>query len=75
MHHFFESNGRSILKTITWKIIATSISFCVTYYESGNVAYAFKVSSIVLVIGLIAYYLHERLWNGIHWGKVHVEHN
>ncbi len=76
IHHFFESHERSIVKTITWKGIATMISFCATYIETGDLNYALKFSGIVLVVGTVAYYLHERAWNSIHWGKEHLgKHN
>ena len=74
LHHFFESHERSIAKTITWKLIATVITFTAAYSESGNFNYALKFSGIVLAIGLVAYYLHERMWNGIHWGRKHTHH-
>lgn len=73
MHHFIESHGRSILKAITWKIVATIISFSVSYYQTGDFSHALKFSLVVLGIGLIAYYLHERTWNSIHWGKQRIE--
>lgn len=72
IHHFFESHERSIVKTLTWKFIATVISFSASYYETGSVSYALKFSGTVLIIGTIAYYLHERAWNSIHWGKNHI---
>lgn len=73
VHHFLESNARSILKTLTWKVIATLISFGVTYYETGDPMYALRISGMIFAFGLIAYYLHERAWNGVHWGKRHIE--
>lgn len=72
VHHFFESHERSILKTVTWKTIATTISFLATYYETGDVVYAMEFSGTLLAIGIVAYYLHERAWNSIHWGKKHL---
>ncbi len=75
MHHFFESHERSILKTITWKSIATTITFCATYYETGSLSYSLKFSGVVLAAGVVAYYLHERAWNNIHWGKKHIGHH
>jgi uncharacterized membrane protein len=74
-HHFFESHGRSIAKTLTWKFVATIISFSITYYETRSIQYALKFSLIVLIIGLFAYYFHERAWNTIRWGKQHAEHS
>lgn len=60
------------MKAISWKLIASAISFSVLYYETRDVARAFKFSATVFGIGLVAYYLHERLWNGVHWGKHHI---
>lgn len=69
LHRFLESHGRSILKAFSWKIVASIISFSVLYYETRDVAQALKFSATVFGFGLVAYYLHERLWNGVHWGK------
>lgn len=69
LHRFWESHGRSILKAFSWKIIASIISFSVLYYQTRDLNQALKFSGIIFSIGLIAYYLHERVWNKIHWGK------
>jgi adenylylsulfate kinase len=73
MHHFLETRKRSIIKTISWKIIATAISFNVLYLQTGDIARSLETSGIVLFIGTIAYYLHERAWNSVHWEKQHIE--
>ncbi len=73
-HHFIESPKRSLIKTLSWKVVATTISFCVTYSQSGNLDESIKISGIVLAIGVVAYYLHERAWNSVHWEKQHAEH-
>jgi uncharacterized membrane protein len=72
-HRFFESHGRSILKALTWKLIATVTSFSVLYYQTRDVSQSLRFSGTILIIGLITYYLHERVWNGVHWGKQHLE--
>jgi len=69
MHKFLETHGRSIFKAITWKIIATIITFGILYKETGNFSSSARFSGLIFVAGLIAYYLHERTWNHIHWGK------
>lgn len=69
IHRFLESHGRSLLKAFTWKLIASFISFSVLYYETRDIAQSLKFSATVFCIGLVAYYIHERLWNAVHWGK------
>jgi uncharacterized membrane protein len=32
-------------------------------------AIASKFTGVWTILGLLAYYLHERLWNAVHWGK------
>lgn len=71
MHHFFETRKRSLLKALSWKIVATAISFNVLYLETGKIQESLQISGMVFIIGLLAYYFHERLWNSIHWEKSH----
>jgi len=74
MHHVFETHKRTLLKTLSWKLIATIISFFVSYAHTGSFEQATKTSLTIAAIGLVAYYLHERLWNRVHWEK-HVKQN
>lgn len=66
-HH--EIHARTLVKALTWKLLATTMAFGTTFYYTGSTEIAGKMASTTFVIGLIAYYLHERLWNVIHWGK------
>ncbi len=67
MHH--ESHARSIVKAISWKLIAAIIAFTTTYILTKDVGYASKFTGTWTVVGVIAYYFHERLWNSIYFGK------
>lgn len=56
-----ETHSRTIAKAITWRIVATLIA----WYWVGLTA------AIVLnIVQTIAYYIHERLWIKIKWGKL-----
>lgn len=66
-HH--ESHTRSIIKTITWRVIATVTTFSLVWIFTGDVTTAFEVGGIEVFIKLLFYFLHERAWNHIHWGK------
>jgi uncharacterized membrane protein len=66
-HH--ELHSRTFAKAITWKILATILAFFTTYYYTGSTEIAGKMAGTTFVLGLIAYYAHERLWNAVHWGK------
>ncbi len=50
-------------------VIIISI-FTITYITTGEIADALVITSITAVTGTIIYYIHERVWNNIHWGKI-----
>ena len=55
-----ETKTRSIVKAITWRIIATLIAM----YWVG-----FQAAIVLNIIQTIAYYFHERVWVHINWGR------
>jgi len=66
-HH--EKHSRTLAKALTWKLFATGIAFSTTYYYTGSATIAGKMAGTTFFIGLAAYYLHERAWNVVRWGK------
>ncbi len=56
---------RSILKTITWRIVATTDTFLISYFVTGKWAWASAIASIEVVTKIGLYYLHERGWSRI----------
>jgi len=63
-----ESHTRSVLKAITWRLIATSTTFILAYtiFRGSGCENVLEKSTMVagfeLVLKLIIYYLHERAW-------------
>ncbi len=73
-----DSPTRSILKAISWRVIASSATFIISYVvvkQSTNesdaevLKFATAIASVDVVAKLILYYFHERLWTNIYWGK------
>lgn len=65
-----ESHIRSLLKGISWRVIATSDTILVVLLitcltENCSIENAIKIGFIEFVIKFLAYYLHERLWQKI----------
>ena len=65
-----ESHIRSILKTISWRIIATSTTVTIAYFIFGDISNALKVGGIEFFAKMIIYYLHERAWQIIPYGAI-----
>jgi len=64
-----ETKKRSITKTITWRIIALSSTFIITYLFLGSFQQSLVVTILLNVTAIILYYIHERVWNLINWER------
>jgi len=58
-----DSNKKSILKTISWRIITSITSMIIFYIFTGNVLMSLKIIMIGSIILTMIYYIHERIWN------------
>lgn len=65
-----ESHLRSILKALSWRIIATTTTTVITYLITGQVSVALLIGVIEFFSKFLLYYLHERLWQLIPRGMV-----
>jgi uncharacterized membrane protein len=67
---------KSIAKAITWRLIASTTTFFLTLYIFGDDPLAAQkatgVAGAEAVIKMILYFLHERAWNTVRWGKMRV---
>jgi adenylylsulfate kinase len=56
---------RRIIKTMTWRVIATSITISVSYIITGSLGIAGTVGAIDAAIKMMGYYAHENIWDRI----------
>ena len=102
LHPYHESHIRSISKALTWRVVATTTTFLITYFvilsnekaeipkdlldaaareamrhtaQAKAISKAFyfagSVAILDLVIKLLLYYFHERIWQSINFGWIH----
>jgi uncharacterized membrane protein len=57
-----ESHIRTLLKTVSWRIIATTTTITIAYFVFGDIRNALKVGGIEFFAKMIIYYFHERAW-------------
>ncbi len=68
-----ETHTRSILKGITWRIIASGTTMTVVYVVTGDLALVASVGLVDVVAKVFFYYLHERSWGRVTWGLLGTE--
>ncbi|MGA9799065.1 MAG: DUF2061 domain-containing protein [Terriglobales bacterium] len=68
-HHSEETLARSIAKTATYRVLIMILDFSTIYLFTGKVkiAVGFMVASNVYTT--VAYFVHERIWDRVKWGK------
>ena len=57
-----EQTKRSVLKTITWRIIASLTTFALAYLFFGDISKATGLMAVEIVLKMALYYFHERVW-------------
>lgn len=64
-----ESHMRSIIKTLLWRFIATIITMVVVFIFTKKITIAVAIGSMEMVLKTFIYFLYERTWNKINFGK------
>ena len=69
-----ESHLRSLLKGLTWRVLATVTTVCVAYWilqeRENAVQEALTIGGIEFFAKLGIYYLHERAWQKVPVGSI-----
>jgi uncharacterized membrane protein len=64
-----DSNTRSLVKGVSWRTIGTIDTFLIAYLYFGDLSLAAPIAATEVLTKVLLYYLHERLWNAISWGR------
>ncbi len=65
-----EYHKRSLLKAICWRVLATTSTMAIVYLFTGEALLSVGIGAVEVVVKLLLYYGHERVWNWITWGKL-----
>lgn len=81
------SNKDILLKTISWRVFATTMTFLIAYFifnssQNVSVANSDKMAKVALVISItelvtksVLYFIHEKLWLKVRLGQVRRMYN
>ena len=65
-----ESKRRSAVKALSWRVLATFITMAVTLVVTGRLVLAAQIGLLDTAIKFLIYYLHERAWVRISYGRI-----
>ena len=66
---FKDTNARSLVKAASWRLVGTLDTILLSFLITGNSITAFSVGVSEIITKTLLYYLHERAWNKIAWGR------
>ena len=62
-----DSHSRSLVKSISWRILGTLDTIAISWALTGTLSVALSIGSIEIFTKFLLYYGHERIWNSIKW--------
>jgi len=68
-HATVETHYRSIIKAISWRMGGTVVTCLVAWRLTGSLDLAARIGIVDTAIKIGAFYIHERLWNRLDFGK------
>ena len=63
------TNIRIFLKSISWQLIGLVVMTLIGYGFTGSFKISGGIAFVGMVIGFLTYFLHEKIWEYIRWGK------
>jgi len=60
---------RSLCKTLSYRLISDASTFWITLLVTGSLRKAATIIFLQMGTKLVIYFLHERMWDKLDWGK------
>ncbi|MEE8450231.1 MAG: DUF2061 domain-containing protein [Thermodesulfobacteriota bacterium] len=60
---------RSLVKTVTWRLMAFALTLGISLLLTRDGLLSLKLSVGANLVKSLFFYLHERTWNRISWGR------
>lgn len=60
---------RSAVKAVTYRVVIVCLDFLVIYLFTKKVTVAFGFMIVSNIYTTVGYFLHERIWARINWGR------
>jgi uncharacterized membrane protein len=64
-----ENRKRSIAKAISWRAFGTIDTMLISWLITGKLVLAVSIGTTELLTKTLLYYVHERIWNRIKFGR------
>ena len=66
---FDAGQKRAFTKSVTYRLFGTGLATLAAWFLSHDLRVSLGVCTIDAVGKIVLYYIHERIWNRIPWGR------
>ncbi|MDD5570610.1 MAG: DUF2061 domain-containing protein [Bacteroidales bacterium] len=63
---------KSIIKAISWRLVGTCDTVFISWLLTGRAVVAFSIGGVEVFSKIALYYVHERVWTNLRWGRMMV---
>lgn len=64
-----DGKRRAFFKAVSWRVVASCVLATITWLLTGSLKAVGLITLFYNAVQIFVYFLHERVWNSIHWGR------
>jgi len=64
-----ETHIRSVVKAVSWRLTGSLDTLIISWIVTGSIGMATSITVIEIVTKIVYYWIHERVWDQIKWGR------
>ncbi len=64
------SHLRSFIKAVSWRFVGSMDTFVLSLIFTGKLKYAVTIATAEALTKIVLFYLHERAWRLVSWGRL-----
>ena len=67
---FRETRLRSFVKSLIYRILSITGTGILTWIITGDIRETISITLVIQIFLIILYYVFERVWNKVNWGRM-----
>lgn len=64
-----DKHYRSMVKAVSWRMTGTADTILISFLITGHAKWAISIGLVELFTKIFLYYVHERIWNKLSFGR------
>jgi uncharacterized membrane protein len=65
-----DQHHRSLIKAVSWRITGSVDTLIISFLITGKIKWALTISGVELFTKVGLYYVHERVWENLSFGRI-----